>query len=237
MTGGLAFFFTRRMGLRRWHNYGMFEREVALYRRLREHLDDVLFVTDDDLRDLRFANHPHLKGIEVACNAFRLPWPVADRMLMLGHGGTLARAGVFKSNQVPGADRGLALARRYGKPFIARCGYLHAQFVRFDKGPDAPETRAAEAMERHVFLGADRVVVTTGAMREEIMRDYGLEAARIRVIPNYVDTDVFRPLLPADERVARDVLFVGRLNRQKNLPVLLRAVAGTDLRLHLVGQG
>jgi len=67
----------------------------------------------------------------------------------------------------------------------------------------------------------------------------------VRVIPNGVDADHFRPA-PILERRGRKpfrILFVGRLHAEKNVALLLRAVAGmqreegTQVHLDIVGDG
>jgi glycosyltransferase involved in cell wall biosynthesis len=59
--------------------------------------------------------------------------------------------------------------------------------------------------------------------------------AKTLVIPNYVDTELFRP----DPEAAKDidVLFVGRLAPQKNIETLLAAVASLDVGVTMVGDG
>ena len=73
---------------------------------------------------------------------------------------------VVKSNQVQGADTALAAARLRNKPFIARCGYLPSDNIEREHGADSPQAIQAEGLERLVFSQADRVVVTTAAIRE-----------------------------------------------------------------------
>ena len=62
----------------------------------------------------------------------------------------------------------------------------------------------------------------------------------VRVIPNGVDTDFFAPAESRPEMSVLRILFVGRFQKQKNLPLLLQQAAqlpaGTA-ELHLVGDG
>ncbi|MDX6477552.1 MAG: hypothetical protein QOG29_139, partial [Gaiellaceae bacterium] len=100
---------------------------------------------------------------------------------------------VVKSNQIEGAEVALRAARRWRKKFIARCGYLLSDFSLRRYGAGSPETERARALERKVFSEADCGVVTTDAMREFVLDQYGVDEERIRVIPNYVDTEAFKP--------------------------------------------
>lgn len=87
-------------------------------------------------------------------------------------------------------------------------------------------------LERVALENADAVIAVSNAMRADILRCYpGVDADRVAVIHNGVDTDFYRPdpdtyLI---ERLGVDphrpyLLGVGRLTRQKGLVDLLRAV-------------
>ncbi|MDX6517564.1 MAG: hypothetical protein QOF50_410 [Gaiellaceae bacterium] len=143
---------------------------------------------------------------------------------------------VVKSNQIEGAEVALRAARRWRKKFIARCGYLLSDFSLRRYGAGSPETERARALERKVFSEADCGVVTTDAMREFVLDQYGVDEERIRVIPNYVDTEAFKPG-PSAVRSSPRVLFIGRLDRQKNPLALVEAMSGLDADLVMVGAG
>lgn len=84
---------------------------------------------------------------------------------------------------------------------------------------------------RRVVERADRFVVMSGALRDELA-GLGVEPARIATIPNGVDVERF------DLPMGSDVLFVGRLTHQKGADTLLRAwTRAPQGRLVLVGDG
>ncbi len=229
----LVLFFTQGMSIRGWEESRLFEREVALYRAMLPHLGGITFVTYGDARDLTFSQR--LDGIEIICNRHNLA-PVWYRRYLAFWPGVWRRgAAVYKSNQVRGSDVALQLARRHKKPFIARCGYLLGDSMRWRRGPESDETSAAMELEKEVFGGADRVVVTTEHMKTIVATDYGCEAEKVRVIPNYVDTQLFAP--SATEKAPRRLIFIGRLERQKNIDSLITALAGLNIELWIVGKG
>jgi glycosyltransferase involved in cell wall biosynthesis len=98
------------------------------------------------------------------------------------------------------------------------------------------------------FCRACDLVVAPSPGMCEVLKRFGVDAP-IEVIPNGVDLEPFRQPIEPLEREAfgfqrEDVilLYVGRLGPEKNLPFLLRAVAGTaqayrNVRLLLVGGG
>ncbi len=96
--------------------------------------------------------------------------------------------------------------------------------------------------ERVSADSAAAVVAVSDGMRADIMTAYPeISAERIRVIRNGIDTTEYHPDPATDvlERYDIDlrrpyVIFVGRITRQKGVPVLLRAASGLDPRAQLV---
>ena len=233
---GLTLFFCRRGSLQGWSSDGFLERELALYRILAEKLERVTFVTYGYEGDEAFL--PALGRIRLVCNRHRLPRPVFERAVSDLHPLLVRGSTVLKSNQVEGADVPLRAARRWRKPFVARCGYLLSHFSERRYGSDSPQAERARRLERRVFTKADRVSVTTGEMRDAVVERYGVGEARIRVIPNYVDTEAFRPRPRTNGSGGSPrICFVGRLDDQKNPLALVEAVSGLDAELVVVGAG
>jgi glycosyltransferase involved in cell wall biosynthesis len=230
----LVLFFTRGVSLRTWDRVGMFKREVALYRRLQGRGVQVAFVTYGDADDLRYADR--IPGIRILCNRWGLSSRRYERWLTVLHGWHLWRSDVYKTNQANGADVALRAARRFDKPFIARCGYLWSRFAARQQAADSEAARHARTQEAQVFSVADRVVVTAEHMKQYIAEQYGLANSKVTVIPNYVLTDLFRPDSDVTCKPSR-ICFVGRLDAQKNLFALLEAVRGLDVELEVIGDG
>lgn len=210
----------------------MLEREVALYRGLQAMGIRVRFVTYGDRQDEILGMR--LKGIEVIGNRWRLPlsWYRRSLLWQLGR----EKGQIFKSNQVAGADFALHAAKKRDARFIARCGYLLSDFEARSKGIDSLEAKAARQLERRVFRGADRAVVTTEAMKSVLLEEYRVPVEKVNVIPNYVLTDSFRPSAVGNRKRPR-IGFVGRLDAQKNLIMLLQAISALDVELLIVGEG
>lgn len=229
----LVLFFTRGVSLRVWDEIGILDRELALYRRLQSAVRRISLVTYGD-GDQDYAGR--LGGLTVQCNRWRLRHPLYECYLRTVLPWSWIGPVVVKSNQVQGADLALAAARLGRKPFVARCGYLPSDNIERAYGEDSTQGKSARALERHVFQGADRVVVTTPAMRRKIVDRYQLAPDRVRVIPNYVDTKRFAPA-PSEDRRRNRLLYVGRLEAEKNPRALFDAVEGLDVELLVVGTG
>jgi len=230
----LVLFFTRGVPLRTWDQVGMFEREVAIYRRLQECGVQVSFVTYGDASDLRYRTR--IPGIHILCNRWGLSPKRYERWFSLLHGWHLWRAGIYKTNQTNGADAAVRAAGLFRKPLIARCGYMWSCFTAREEGADSESARHARMQEANVFTAADRVVVTAGHMKRYIVEQYRLANSKVKVIPNYVLTDFFRPDSNGVCKPGR-ICFVGRLHPQKNLFALIEAVCGLNVELEIIGDG
>jgi glycosyltransferase involved in cell wall biosynthesis len=94
-------------------------------------------------------------------------------------------------------------------------------------------TNLYRAANRAALRLSDRVVCVSEHMAR-VARDEGVEQARLRVVPNPVDTETFRP---SEGPQDIDVLFVGRLSTEKGVDVLLDAVAGVPEAKRVVVAG
>ena len=86
-------------------------------------------------------------------------------------------------------------------------------------------------LEKTAYQNADGVVAVSESMKADVHSLYGVALERIRVIPNGIDVDEYRPA--PDPALLRSygidpdrpyVLFVGRITRQKGVLHLLNAV-------------
>ncbi|MCK9926807.1 glycogen synthase [Frankia sp. Mgl5] len=102
--------------------------------------------------------------------------------------------------------------------------------------------RLSSWCERVAISAAAAVVAVSEGMRADILDAYPeVDPGRVHVIRNGIDTDEYTPDDRTDvlERYGVDpdrpsVVFVGRITRQKGLPVLLRAAARLDPSAQLV---
>jgi starch synthase len=96
--------------------------------------------------------------------------------------------------------------------------------------------------EQTAVEAAAAVIAVSGAMRDDLLAVYPcVRPERARIIRNGIDTAEYSPD-PGTDVLSRygidarrpTVIFIGRVTRQKGLPVLLRAAAGLDPAAQLV---
>ena len=231
----LTLFFTGGMSLGKWKEIGNLDRELAIYHRMAGKIKKVNLVTYGGSNDRKFAGELGRLGL-IPAKWHNRPKLTAMH-LILRYFPVLIGSDVLKTNQIRGAQIPVWLKKAFKKKLIVRCGFLHSYFTRQQTG-DEKRIEDAAALERLAFKEADLAVVTSAWQRDLVVEDYGLDPGRVKVIPNYVESDVFKPDPGAEKKY--DLLFVGRGDRQKNLMNLLRALEqlykdGKTVSLMLVG--
>ena len=96
--------------------------------------------------------------------------------------------------------------------------------------------------EREAYRTAQAIVAVSQGMREEILSAYDfVDPARVHVIHNGIDTELYQPGVDPTvlERIGVDpsrpsVVFVGRITRQKGVNHLLAAAASFDPDIQLI---
>ena len=102
--------------------------------------------------------------------------------------------------------------------------------------------RLSSWVERTAYESAAAVVAVSAAMREDVLRSYpAVDPARVHTVHNGIDTALWSPRPDEDacRRLGVDpdrpsVVFVGRITRQKGLPLFLRACAALPPEVQVV---
>lgn len=237
----LLFIMSFSTSLKRWQNAGMFDREVALLNRFAE--DDlfervVIFTYDPN--DVAILNEAKRKGLarkELSVYAPNKPlsgW--ASRVSHSIFGGL--RAGrdmsekfVIRTNQISGSWTGILLKLRFRQPLILRCGYSLSK--RFSLQGKRLKSHIARALE---YIGLRQCDVCFVSSRDvlEYFSSFS-DSRKIVLTPTFVDSDLFIPRRPLS--FSEPVLYVGRLEAQKNVEALLLACGELNLEIHLYGEG
>lgn len=238
----VCLFFTFGMNLCRWDEAGILDREVCLYEKLIEHGVEVAFFTYGDQSEFDYADR--LAGIRIIPAWSKWPSPKGKAAKLaasltvpwiwrreLGH------YHLLKTNQMWGAWVPLLARRLIGKPVLLRCGYEAYRHALEEKVPWFTR-HMIRWLAKWAYASCDKVALSYQGAADFATKVFGLRQTKVVIQPNYVDTHAFRPI-PSDVHYPRRVLFVGRLDKQKqkNLSSLIQAIARSGLGLDIVGQG
>lgn len=97
----------------------------------------------------------------------------------------------------------------------------------------------AKILERIVLRFPKKIIAVSEKTKKELIKA-GVKKEKIVVIPNGIDLEFIKKVKPAKERF--DVIYVGRLVKDKNVDVLLKAIAllgrrKSKIRVAIVGDG
>jgi len=214
----LTLFFTKQMGLNKWGNMGILNRELALYKKLMPYLKRINMVTYGGHEDKRYERELEpIKILPITWHNKRL----TILHLLIKHFPEIKNSDILKTNQIKGSEVPLCLKKKLGKKLIVRCGYLHSRHT-IKRREHEEVIRAAIRLEKRAFTTADMGVVTSDWQRDIVIKCYKIDPEKIEVIPNYVLTDVFKPDFQIQKNF--DLIFVGRGTTQKNIENLLKAI-------------
>lgn len=229
----LTLFLSRGASLRDWDNAGMLERELALYKRLQSMGARVGLVTFGGPQDYVYSNY--VPGMKIMCNKWKLPNVFYEKAIPLLFQSWFRKCDVIKTNQLSVGEIALGAARMWRIPLVARCGYMWSDFAKKMYGDNSSEAMATLGIENRTFARAARIVVTTEDMRKDIERRAPPIAHKVVIVPNYVDTSLFRP--GESTGSGQQLIFIGRLEPQKNIGALLEAITRLDVHLQIIGNG
>lgn len=143
---------------------------------------------------------------------------------------------VLRVYHTPGGIPALIANRRWGIPFIVTYGYKYHQFSKFEGNQITGFI--LRYLEPFILKRSTAVIVTTTELQSYVQRN--VPTSKIHLIPNGVDTSIFKPTNQQKTDQSKPViLFVGRLNPQKNLFTFLEALSKVNSPFHLriVGDG
>ena len=154
---------------------------------------------------------------------------------------------VFRVMQLTGSTPAILTKIFFKKPFIVTYGYDYISFAKLEKQKIRPIL--LRLMEKIAFKHALGIIVTTNQIKKTLQKKY--PKTKIFYVPNGVDITKFKvPSRKAGRQSSKfkvavknlkfNVLFVGRLEKQKNLLALLKAVSllkKHNLKLLFIGQG
>ena len=240
----LVVFLSNGGSLRAWERMNILSREIALYleflraghmarivvfsydardheRLIEARLDDPTYKRVEVLTPPRWMGG--LNGVSAALySVFGVLW----------HRKKLRAADWFKTNQMSGSWAAVFAKWTTGRRLLLRQGYSLSR--RFKKNGHTARAWLARQVENVSFATADAIAVTSQNVAEPLRAKPKI-APKVNLCPTYVDTTVFTPKL--HYRFDEPVVYVGRLEPQKNLINLVLGCRAAGRPLDLIGTG
>lgn len=227
----LGLFLTEKSSLSTWEQAGILSREIAPYNILAEHFKTIFIFSYGDEDDYQYQKYlaPNIKIIPKPKTVRRKNY---NWTLPFRHWRQIYQCQFLKTNQFRCRAALIAKIIHPRSKLILRTGYTASLF---EKQENHAVNSWLSRWEKIAYHLCDIGTVTSRNDQEYLTRTYRLAPRKIQIIPNYIDTDLFRPIPQTKYR--DKVIYVGRLHQQKNLPVLIKALTGTAIGLDIVGGG
>lgn len=250
----IGLLFTRGVSLQLWVERGMFDREKKIYELLisSREIDTVYWFTygskDKKIYQDLLENQKISPKIQVISKPVIFDFCFGNTMysllLPILRKKYFSELALIKTNQMDGGWAALAAKEKYGIPFLFRTGYTlsklwregdQSQFSVFRRAIRKIQFPFYERIEKHLYKNCDMATVSSRHDKAYICKKYNIDMQKIKVIPNYIDTEQFYDI-ERIERVER-FIFVGRLSQEKNLFNAISAVNEAGYGIDLYGYG
>lgn len=234
----LTLFLSNGGSLLRWRKEGILSREILLYQALiaRGVFDRVQIFSYDAGDAALVAETPAYAGIEVLTPRRGALYGAKAALWSLGgvlrHRRAIAGSQWLKTNQISGSWAAVGARLLTGRALMIRLGYVLSR--RFALNGQKLQANSARIVENAAFKVADRIVVTSEAAAAPL-KAQASTAAKTHLAPTYVDVSAF----VAKEAYAFDepVIYIGRLEPQKNIINLVKGCRLAGVGLDLIGVG
>lgn len=231
----LVVFFSIGTTVQHWLDRGLFDRETAYLKLLGKSMARVVLLTYDASK-LPAEVEARMAPLEVTPSRGRIHFRLYSVVAPILRWRDLAQCDLYRTTQTSGAVPAVIACAIYRKPLIYRCGYVRSLFYAYS-GAGAVRILASRGLEAVAVRLAARVFTATEDDAAYLQRISGVGPERFVLVRNPVDIQRFRPR-PEPLPWRGQILYVGRLHRQKNLEALVDAIVQRpDLHLKIVGDG
>lgn len=226
----IALFFTYGVSLSLWEARGMLARELALYTRLAANGYRFTFFTYG-AEDARFSDMLREHHITIVPKTDALPSWFYSFVAPFIHYRKLLACDLLKTNQMLGSWTAVFARWLTRKPLLIRTGYSLSAFA---ARRGRLRYAAARCIEWFGCLFAQCIIVGT----KEDKGNIPCRRSRVAINPNYIDMKQFSSCTRPTRSHDLQLVYVGRLEPQKNVHALIDAIGGlTDVKLTIIGDG
>ena len=241
----LILFFTRGISLKIWHESGLLDREKKIYE---HHLKDqnlkkVYWITYglDDLklseklkRKKKLHKNIIILPIPKFLKIFKFSYILYSLFVPFYYSKIIKKSDILKTNQIDGSWSALISKWFFKKKLLLRSGYILSQLEN-SKNQKGLRYGLFKLIEKIIFSNSDLITVTSKHNKLYLLKNYSLSKTKIVVLRNFVDISRFKPMRL--KRFENKIIYIGRLNREKNLFNLIQAISKTEFTLDIYGQG
>ena len=216
--------------LRQWERAGLLQVQSTLLREFQDRGMEITIVSFGGREELAFSER--LGGMRILCNWMGLPDATYARRLHQIHARHLLSCQLVQTTDATGIIAAMRIAWSWQIPLVYRFGFVLSWTRRRTMPSDTATIKHLESSERRGLALATHVLAPTRNIADGMIEMVPAVAAKLTVMPNFVDAERFQPL-PLEKRF--DLVYVGRTSKVKNLWALLEAVEKLNVTIAMIG--
>ena len=227
-------FLTYGMSLKKWHEIGILDRELEVYNKLSKKVSYTIF--SYGINDYSYIKNKNIKIFHLSkyfffknkylkfINSLLIPFFIKNK---------IKNFHILKSNQTLGAWLPAICSVLYNKKFIHRAGY-----DLYQNSSDCLNRGVLSLFFLKYFIIAlfklsDQIILTNNSHKKNLKKNN--INSKIFILPNFINTKKFYPL--KIEKKNERILFVGRIEEEKNLNLIILSLKNTNFGLDIIGSG
>lgn len=221
-----------------WDKIGTLDREISIYKKIFKNSgnsisffsfgnkDEEKYIKQLNPLKIYFQKRKFKNNYFDIINSFFIPFFQKE---------SFKNADIIQSNQFWGSWIGLIASILYKKKFILREGFQFYQFQLNLNKNKIIRLFFIKILSKFVYSLSNRIIVTSNEHKKFIVDIFRINKEKITVIPNFVDLNIFKK---SKEIIKNNkLLIVGRLNKQKNIELIINAISNSKYELDIIGNG
>jgi len=197
----LLLVFSKGVGIIDWEKAGFLDREIYYYTKLLRYFNNIYWLTEKK-EDYKF---------EKKINPIMwINWDTSKSLTKNIE--ILPNINIVKTNQYSNIELAYNISVQVSAKFIIRQGFYHPLRYKI-LNKKFIKSFFLHYQERKWYKRADLIFLPLNKAKE-IVSKKGVDTSKIRVIPNYINTSLFKKY---NHEKVFDVIFVGRLNYIKRI--------------------
>ena len=240
----ILYFLTYGYNLKTWYDSGQLTREIKHFEKLHEEDENLNFVifSYGDETDSNYVDKDFIKVVPIYKYKKIYKWKFVNfinsffykKFLKTVH---LENSEIIIQNQLLGCWIPILIRRKFNIPLIIRTGYDMYEFSIYEN----KSTIKKLLFKYLTFLGlrySDIYTVTSNCDKQFLIKNFSNKfSSKIKIRPNWVNIqDIALDKLNYTKN-SKKIVSVGRIEKQKNYELIIRALEKTDYELDIYGEG
>lgn len=234
----LLLFFTFNTSLNDWKNSGILAREISYYVNLsKSNRYKIYFLTYGSHIDMNIAIDKSINIIPIFNDANKpnnkLLILIKSLIFIFKNNKLLTQFDIYKTNQNFGSWLAVLSKIFYRKKLISRSGYDLFHFAILEKR--IIKIFFSYLICSFVYNFSNNIIVPSEYYKYFLSKYFFIKKSKINIIPNFVNTKKFN--IKNDKKYHNRVIFIGRLEKQKNLKKIINIFTDCNYFLDIYGDG